>query len=739
MKFADFFGRASYVRASTSYQFPYVRRAFYLNKPIRAARLTLSALGFCEIYANGRKVTEDLYVTPLSEYNRQGLDDVDLYMRFDPFFQDELSYTIYVSQFDLTDFVKEGDNAFGVILAGGWYRSGTDKHGNYRNYGDTGVCFKIDVEYADGEKVEIVSDEKTKWKESFLHESGIYHEEHDETKEIVDFSLPNYDDGAWASVALLSAPQAEYERNECPPNRVIRYITPKLVKKTPTGKLFDVGENITGYAIVLSSAQENTIVCTYAEALDENGNLDEKHTYGQKSVFFSKGKREHYIRFTWHGFRYFYIEGVRTDEEFDCKLCAVVHADVKQTAEFSCDSEMTDWIYGAYVRTQAANYQCGVPTDCPQIEKKGYTGDGQLLAQAGMTVFGAKALYRKWLRDIADCQDKKTGFVHYTAPCFVGCSGGPGGWSSAIVNVPYFYYKYYGDKETLETYYPNMQKYVEFMSAASGEDGLVRMANRKTRCLGDWESPIKPLLPEPFVNTCLHIAALKRLEEISMLCGHEDEAKRYAAEAERYGASVNNGYFDEATGDYCKNEQGANAFAISAGLGDGRTLKNLAARYRELKGFDTGIFGTKVLVETLLQAGYADEAYGLWDSENEVSFRAWKEEGATTLRESWKNARSYNHPMFGAFVYCFFEYILGIRQTAESCAYKKIVIQPLSFEKITQASGRIQTESGTISVSFSRKDGKTAFEVELPEGVECTFSFEGSKKTLSAGRHTFTA
>ena len=738
MEFAEFFGKASYVRASTAYQFPYLRKSFFLNKSIRSARLLVSALGFCEIYANGKKITEDLYITPLSEYNRQTPEHIDLYARLDPFFEDELSYTVYVSRFDVTEFLKEGNNAFGVILAGGWYRSGEDKHRNYRNYGDTGVCFKIDVEYADGEKVEIVSDKQTKWKESFLHESGIYHEEHDETKEIQGFSEADFNDEDWGNIALLSAPQANYLWNDCPPNCVIRYIKPKLLKTTPTGKLFDAGENITGYPIILSSTKENTIVCSYSEALNKNGDLDEKHTYGQKSVFFSKGKKEHFIRFTWHGFRYFYIEGVKNDEGFDCKLCAVVHADVKQTAKFHCDSEIVNWIYDAYARTQAENYQCGVPTDCPQIEKKGYTGDGQLLAQAGMTLFDAKALYRKWLRDIADCQDKKTGFVHYTAPCFVGCSGGPGGWSSAIVTVPYFYYKFYGDKEVLKTYYPNMQKYVEFMSSASAADGLVHMDNRKSRCLGDWESPIKPLLPEPFVNTCLYIAALIKLVEISEICERFDEAKRYSAEAEKYRSAVNKAFFEPETGDYCKNEQGANAFALSAGLGDERTEKNLAARYREIKRFDTGIFGTKVLVETLLKAGYADEAYALWDSDDEVSFKSWKNAGATTLWESWKNARSYNHPMFGAFVYCFFEYILGIRQTADGCAYKKIVIQPLRFEKISQASGSVQTESGEISVAFQRDKKETTFEISLPEGVECEFSFNGTKKELVGGKYTFT-
>jgi alpha-L-rhamnosidase len=275
-----------------------------------------------------------------------------------------------------------------------------------------------------------------------------------------------------------------------------------------------------------------------------------------------------------------------------------------------------------------------------------------------------------------------------------------------------------------------MKKYVEFMRSETTSDGLILMQKRKSRCLGDWATPCESPLPTEFVNTCLFVDCLLKLSEIATLLGEKDE---WLSIAESYKTAVEKAYFDPKTGDYCGNEQASNAFALAIGLGDERTKTNLVERYRALKKFDTGIFGTKLLVETLLKLGEGDVAYALWDSDDEGSFKAWKNQGESTLWESWKNARSHNHPMFGAFVKCFFEWILGIRRTERG--YKKVRIQPLRFEKISKAKGVMRTESGEIAVSFARGEKGTEYSIRLPEGVEGTFAFAGVEYALVCGEN----
>lgn len=711
-----------------------MRKKFELKKKIKKAVLKVSALGFCEIYLNNAKITDDLYVTPLSEYNERTADETNPTLAGDCYFNDKLGYTIYVNEYDVTRFVVNGDNCCGVILAGGWYRSGLDKHNSYRNYGDLKLCFSLSVEYEDGSAENVYSDRDCKYKESFLTQAGIFHEEQDERKEISNFSDFKYDDSDWLQAEVCDAPKSKYLINDCPPNRIIKYVRPKLLKTYGKTKVFALDENITGFPVISGlSKNGDEITCVCGETLDDDLSVNEFHSYSQNTSFISDGRKEHALRFTWHGFQYFSVTTTGDIDKLNCEKCAVVYADVKNTSEFECSNETLNFLYSAYVRSQNENFQCGVPTDCPQIERKGYTGDGQLLCDSGMNLFDSRKLYKKWLRDICDVQDSKTGFVHNTAPCFIGCSGGPGGWGMAIINVPYEYYKTYGDENVLHTYYEQMLKYCEFLDNEA-KGGLVRFTERKGACLGDWAGPVKPYLPEPFVNTCLYTEALQRLSEIARIIGKKDDAEYILKKSECLKELINREYRDK-NGNYCGNVQASNAFAVNVGLGDERTLDNLVKKYETDGCFDTGIFGTKILVKVLCEKGYGNLAIDLLASRKEISYYSWKEQGATTLWESWKNPRSLNHPMFGSPVIYLFKEILGIKQGVGCCGYRNVEIRPVEQSRLERASGTLKTVSGEISVAFKKKDGLTHFVIKIPEGVVARFVYGGTEKKLSAGEN----
>ena len=276
-----------------------------------------------------------------------------------------------------------------------------------------------------------------------------------------------------------------------------------------------------------------------------------------------------------------------------------------------------------------------------------------------------------------------------------------------------------------------------FAGVICNKDGVIELTNRKEWCLGDWESPKgrDGLLPAPFVNTCLYINTLQTLVDIAKEFGFNKDAERFELRIFQLKNNIDKLYFDNKTGDYCGNEQGSNAFAIKAGIGDERTLKNLVARYQELNEFDTGIFATKILIETLLGKGYPEVAYDLLTSKKEVTYYSWMAEGATTLYESWKNARSYNHPMFGSVVEQFFTHILGIRQAKNSHGYQEVVINPLRFDKLNKANGRIHTEKGAIYVLIEKTQGAINFIVEIPKGIDAHFIYENYQQTLNCGKN----
>ncbi len=734
MKFQEMFGNARYVSASNNQIYPYVRKSFQVNEEIVKAELTVSVLGFGEIYCNGRKINEDLYITPYSQYNEQGLEDVNEPFRRDAYFDEEHGYSIYVSTYDVTDGIVLGRNVLGFVVAGGWYRSGLDKHKAYRNYGDLAVCFILRLTTVGGKTYEVVSGEDCKCRKSFLTQSGVFGEAQNENDEILNFSCPDYDDSKWESVKLAAAPNAEYRDEPYCRQIIERYVTPKLIKEGENYKIYDIGVNSTGYPVITTDGRKNVVLeCVYGEEKTDDNELEEKQIFAQKSTFFTDGRREHFIRFTWHGFRYFKVT-VGEPMEFFCDKVAIVHADVKHTSKFTCSDETVNWLHDAYINSQLTNYQCSVPTDCPHIERKGYTGDGQLLAELGMTLFDSQALYRKWLQDIADGQDRISGNVSYTAPIFVGCGGGPGGWGIAIVNVPYFYYKTYGDIELLKEFYPKMLRYIDYLKAHSQND-LVVSAQPRAWNLGEWHTRDKIEISPVFVNSCFHCIALLRMKEICKIIGNEQEIPTLAERYEVVRAAIQKEFLDESTGDYCGNIQGANAFAIKAGVADERAVVRLIDFYKAERSFNVGIFGLDFVSAVLLENGEDDLFIEMLNADQEGCFLEWKKKGATTLYEDWKNARSHNHPMFGSVVKYFYQYILGIKQCQNSNSFEEIEISPLRFEKITKARGEITTKNGVIAVELNGVNKEREFIIDVPQNTRATFQVNGSKQTLKSGRN----
>lgn len=113
----------------------------------------------------------------------------------------------------------------------------------------------------------------------------------------------------------------------------------------------------------------------------------------------------------------------------------VIHANILQTAEFTCDNPTLNWLFSSCIRSLQGNMHCSVISDCLHRERLGYTGDTQATADTGMLLFDSKELYKKNIQDIAGCQDINSGHIQHTAP-FYGGGGGPGGWGCALLQYP---------------------------------------------------------------------------------------------------------------------------------------------------------------------------------------------------------------------------------------------------------------------------------------------------------------
>lgn len=712
----EMFGAAVWVGAKEYAIASRLRAKFTLGRVTRAT-LRVVGLGFFHCYLNGTRVGDDWFLPHSTDYEARPDDS---YPR-----NEELSgHRLLVPEYDVTSLLCEGENTIEIHYGGGYYASEKLEH-DIPRYGDPKVIWRI---FGDTpcEKFDIGSSEKDE-----IVASPVF-DYYQMTHECQDYTRP----AVWEKAVPATPPVTEYFLTDCPADRLATTLPVQRIGEN----LYDCGENTTGFPVLcLTGARGSRVAVRFSEELDGNGGLCERLSHGQHFVCISDGeKRTVTPFFTWFGFRYFTVEG-----DAEVLGVEVYHTDLRVTGEFRSDVPLLDRIHDLYLHTQLVNMHAGIPSDCPHIERRGYTGDGQLCAHAAMCMLDARAFYRKWIDDIADCQDVRTGHIQYTAP-YVHSGGGPGGWGSAILEVPYRYFKHYGDSEPLRLYYDRMLRYFDYLEAHT-ENGLVTSDKAGEWCLGEWGTPTEVVLPAPFVNNYFYVKTLEKAKEVAALLGKEEDIPLFDARiAERKNAIIA-AYFNRWDGNFLGGLQGANAFALDIGLGDERTYSNTVAHYQKCGGLDTGIFGTELLIRLFFSRGDGELATALLLSESEHSFAEMIRRGATTLWEYFPGSlcdRSHNHPMFGAVVACFYDYLLGIRQTEDSAAYRDLLISPVFVPQIAHLSGARELPYGRVSVSYRRTERGTDLTVTLPqtlpEGVNATLVIGEERHILVAGENKFT-
>ncbi len=717
-----YFGQAAWVTFPESFASVLARKDFRARNVVKA-ELSVIGLGFFEGYINGKLISGDRFLPLNTEFHKRTL------MREYGVWPEELSYRIYVTQYDVTELVSEGRNCICFMLGDGWY-SGC----HHEKFGSKKLIFSIALTDSEGRITRINSDSEVVCKEGFI-------KKYDMTEgELQDFT--DYDDNwlitaadcsDWERAVPCEFPETRYMTSNCPPDRVKEILTPAVIRVTDEYKIYDIGKNTTGNLVLLLPAEKGrSVKITGSEEKTPENELEPTKIMEQEAEFICGDyEREVSQKFTWHASRFFRVPADIRVVRFD-----VIHTDTDANSAFDSDNAVLKWLYDAFINTQLSNMHTGIPSDCPHLERRGYTGDGQLACDAVMTTVDARSFYDKWIEDISDCQDRISGHVQNTAP-YVRSGGGPGGWGGAIVHVPFMYYKHYGDPSFMIKLYPQMKEYFRFLDSHS-RGNLVSSDVPLEWCLGDWCTPSKIRIPPRFVNTYFYV---KYIDEI-LLCADvlklsPAEIKSHKEKRKVLVSAIKKTYYNEKTGDFARNIQGANAFAVDIGIGTKKTFGNMIKVYDEKHMYyNTGIFGTDILTRVLFKNGRGDLAVRLLSSEGKYSFGNLKRQDATTLWEYWTGRRSHSHPMFGAVVAYLFRYILGISQEDTSFGYERLVINPCDIAFIGSFSGKITIPQGEISVSVSYKENGAEFDINTPaEGI---FRYKDTEITLTKGKNNIT-
>ena len=708
---------------------PYFRKEFEIQKPLKAATAYVSGLGHFEMTLNGQKVGNHFLDPGWTNYDK---------------------YALYLA-FDIRPYLIKGINVCGMELGNGFYHIPRERYRKCTvSYGVPKAICKILLEYEDGTQEEIVTDRSWKCSPSPVVFSSIYGgEDYDARKEQTGWNKVGFDDSSWKQAWIVEGPPAIHYQATTP-LAVMDTLPVKRIFQSSSGRwIYDLGQNFSGIIHVSIKAREGeTIRFWPAELLDDNGDVAQgasgapfyfEYTASGKE----KGENWH-PKFTYYGFRYIMIENAVPKGEANPHGLPVVEAlegwHTRNTAPtvgtFVCSNQLFNDIFKLIDWSIKSNL-ASVVTDCPHREKLGWLEVTQLMGNSIHYTYNVNRLYGKVIKDMAAAQ-LHDGLVPDIAPEYVVFEGGfrdSPEWGSALVVLPWYMYRWYGDKRLITENYEQMKRYVDYLSSKA--DGHI-----VSHGLGDWfdlgpNSPGESQLTSIAVTaTATYYYDVCIMAEVAQLLDRPDDFSRYQLLAEEIRKAFNERFFNPDSKQYDTGSQTANALAIYMDFVEPEYKADVFANIMDdLKkhGYNqtSGEIGFRFLLNVLEEGGESETIFKMNNRNDVPGYGFQLAKGATSLTESWAALRfvSNNHCMLGHLMEWFYKGVGGIYQTESSIAYKDIVIQPEPVGDLRYARTTFETEYGTIVSDWRKEEGAFYLHVEIPVNSSGTVYFPESGVT----------
>ncbi|MCY1520463.1 Bacterial alpha-L-rhamnosidase 6 hairpin glycosidase domain protein [compost metagenome] len=517
-----------------------------------------------------------------------------------------------------------------------------------------------------------------------------------------------------------------------------------------------MGQNLSGITRIRIKGKEGTrIILKHGERLYENGRVDQSNIdvyyRGNKDtepfqtdILILSGKKEDEFmpRFNYKGFRYVEVtssEPVHLDKS---SLTAYfLHSDVKPVGAINTSSPLVNRLWEVTNNAYLSNLM-GYPTDCPQREKNGWTGDAHLAIETALYNFDGITIYEKWLADHRD-EQQPNGVLPDIIPTGGWGYGTANGldWTSTIAIIPWQVYLFYGDSRILQENYANIKRYVDYVNRISPE-GLTTFGR------GDWV-PVKSTSNLELTSSVYFYTDTRILTAAARLFGREEDVQKYEALSRKIKDAINRKFLHTESGIYAGGSQTELSVPLYWGIVPeelkARVAANLNKKVEESNfHLDVGVLGAKALLNALTENGYGESAYKVATQDSYPSWGWWVVNGATTLLENWDlNAKrdiSDNHMMFGEIGGWFFKSIGGILPDPQAPGFKHILLKPLFPEGLKESAVMHQSPYGEIKTSWKRNNKTITLNVEIPPNSSASFyppanASDQSVTELEAGQH----
>lgn len=694
----------------------YFRVDFTVPADVVSARVYATSLGVYRLHVNGDVADDTLFNPGWTSYHQR------------------LQYQTY----DVTSFISPGQNTLGCIVGNGWYKGyltwDTDKKDVYGK--SRKLLIQMHITLSDGSEQVLVSDASWRTSSGPVLMSDLYHgETYDARLELDGWSSPGYEDQAWSGVNVVGSSTSILVAQENEPARIIETIKPIAVLNTPKGEIvLDMSQNMVGWIKFAIRAEAGTkITLQHAEVLDREGNFYTGNLRSAKQTvtyICRGGDPEIYEpHFTFQGFRYVKVEGLPQDQLLEQFAGCVIHSDLQHTGHFRCSDDLINQLQHNILWGQKGNF-LDVPTDCPQRDERlGWTGDAQVFIRTAAYNMNVVPFFEKWLKDLAVDQGSD-GRIPHVIPDVLDVSDGSSAWGDAAVICPWTLYQCYGDVRVLQTQYPSMKAWVEYIRS-QGEDEFLWNTGFH---FGDWlgldakENSVEGATPKDLIATAYYAYSTELLAKTAAVIGQTEDAEHYQVLHEHIIQAFRQ-EFVTPSGRVASPTQTAYALALMFDLLDekdrSRTARMLAEHIEgNGKHLTTGFVGTPYLCHVLSRYGYTDLAYELVLQKEYPSWLYSVLQGATTIWEHWDgikadgsfwsdNMNSFNHYAYGAIGDWLYQVAGGIQLMEPG--YKKIRIQPELGEHLTSAEAELQSMYGTIQTAWRKQpDGSTEIDVMIP-------------------------
>lgn len=707
---------------------PYYRNSFQLEKVPKRAPLHLAALGYFELYINGEKVGNEVLAPAVSNFSKR----------------------TYYKTFDIAKYLLPGKNSIGIWMGTGWYSPGLPgvKHHS--------PALRAQLEIPNQQPITTNDSWETKASARSLIGKWRWGKFGGELLDarLIDAQWWDTESSTngWQYVVHVEAADVPCTAQKCRNNIQLADVAPVSIEQLDdTTVVVDFGTNLTGMFKMkfrnLDAGKKITIHYADLDGRDpgEAWRLRMAHkgfaTYNQRDEFISAGNKEEEFNnvFNYHGYRYALVEGLNYFPKKEDLAAIPVETEVPEVGSFSCSNDLYNRIHKMVRWTYRALNLGGQTVDCPHRERLGY-GDGQTAMDVGCYNFDASTVYTKWSENWWD-EQMEDGFVPFVAPTPHGTGGGPA-WGAMSIVVPWKTYLFYSDTMLLETGYPYMKKYIEYLGAHSDEGVLQDIfPGEKWNNLGDWVPPRRGMDKSEWVddnsrrffNNCYRTHLLQMVIKIGTLLGKNADVAVFKQDLNLAQKAIHEKWFNPEDTTYVNGEQPYLIFPLQTGITPDELKKAVFEKYmhtllvRDKGHLNTGMIGTQITFDYLLENNRNDLIDIMVDKKTYPGWGYMVEKGATTCWEQWNGFYSQIHSCFPYIGGWFYRGLGGIQWDPENAGFKNILLRPAVVKSVDWVNCSYTSPYGEIVSNWKHEADEFTWEISIPPNSRATVYVPGKE------------